>query len=246
VSPFVVSVTCCLHTVVVAHRPTAYQVAVTSAPLPGGPRSRTRGNAPVHYKFGSASELRRHPVSGFVSKRVGHVDSFIGSGCFGTTSGENLRYRSQRRPEARGLKRHMRSRRSQSTVQSKIPRLRVPASASSGRARARRGGCARAPVNARTGAASEGRGCRRQSFKERTADTVPDLPSAFRRPLASVRQQRALVAPRHAFTGPRAQPSRRARGRPLEADAGTSAVGSSNEWSAAPVFDVIVSFQPRD
>ena len=40
------------------------------------------------------------------------------------------------------------------------------------------------------------------------------LPKTF----SSVRQQRALVAPRRAFTGPRAQPLRRARGRSLEAD----------------------------
>ena len=58
-------------------------------------------------------------------------------------------------------------------------------SASRDRPRARRGGCARAPVNAHTGATSEGRGCRRQSLKDQDGRRSPDLPSAFRRPSIS-------------------------------------------------------------
>ena len=113
--------------------------------------------------------------------------------------------------------REMRSKRSQ-TIQSKIPRLRVPASASSGRPRARRSDCARGPVNAHTGATSEGRGCRRQSLKDQDGRRTSGSAVRSRRPLLSVRQQPALVAPRHAFTGPRAQPLRRARGRSLVAE----------------------------
>jgi len=109
--------------------------------------------------------------------------------------------------------------RSQPTIQSKIPRLRVPASASSVRPRARRNGCARGPVNAHTCATSEDRGCRRQSLKDqdgrRCSGSAVRLPKIFNSP-----SERSMRSWRRVTRSPALVPSRlrRARGRSPEAD----------------------------
>jgi hypothetical protein len=70
-----------------------------------------------------------------------------------------------------------------------------------------------------------------------TASAVPISKRCLRQPRPS------LVAMVCAFTGPRAQPPRRARGRSLDADAGTLRRGIFDSMSAATVFDLIVSLQ---